>query len=251
MQEIRLLRAKEIECRVGTISEHGLSLLLFKNARADMKILDETFGTMNWQRVHRLIGENLYCTVSVWDSEKEQWIAKEDVGTESYTEKEKGQASDSFKRSCVSLGIGRELYTAPFIWIPASKCSIQKRGEKFFTYDRFLVAEISYNEEREITGLVILNQDGNCVYALQDRQKPVRKNTENWTVKATDLSENPAVEKLQKRLIEMQWELKRTGVSLETVLKRYGVNEVSEMSDEIYQRAINSLKKTKSKDQAA
>ena len=57
---IRLLRADEIECRIGTVSEKGLSLLLYKDARADMRILDETFGPMNWQRKHEVIGGSLY-----------------------------------------------------------------------------------------------------------------------------------------------------------------------------------------------
>ena len=106
-KEIRLLRADEIECRVGMVSEKGLSLLLYKDARADMKILDETYGSTGWQRIHELIGGNLYCRVQIWDEEKQCWVSKMDVGTESYTEKEKGQASDSFKRACVSVGIGR------------------------------------------------------------------------------------------------------------------------------------------------
>lgn len=142
MNQIRLLKSDEIECRVGTISEKGLSLLLYKDARADMKILDETFGAMNWQRQHELIGDNLYCTVRIWDESKNQWIAKMDVGTESYTEKEKGQASDSFKRACVSVGIGRELYSAPFIWIPAIKVNIQKKNDRCVTYDKFKVKEM-------------------------------------------------------------------------------------------------------------
>lgn len=82
-----------------------------------------------------------------------------DVGTESYTEKEKGQASDSFKRACVSIGIGRELYTAPFIWGAAAKTNIQKRGDRCYTNDKFSVYDISYNDNREITGLVIVNKE--------------------------------------------------------------------------------------------
>ncbi len=120
-----------------------------------------------------MVGGNLYCTISIWDDDKKQWVSKMDVGTESYTEKEKGQASDSFKRACVSLGIGRELYTAPFIWVGASKVRIDKkpdnsdRGkEKLFTYDKFKVVDISYNDSREITGLSIVNQDGKTVYCL-------------------------------------------------------------------------------------
>ncbi|MCD8132459.1 MAG: hypothetical protein LUE19_01210 [Clostridiales bacterium] len=94
---------------------------------------------------------------------------KQDVGTESYTEKEKGQASDSFKRACVSLGIGRELYTAPFIWVGASKTRMEQKGNKWVCHDKFTVAEITYNANREITGLVIMNQDGREVYRLQDK----------------------------------------------------------------------------------
>ena len=113
MKDIRLLRADEIDARVATVTPKGCSLLLYKDARCDMRLLDETFGSMNWQRSHEVIDGNLYCNVSVWDEEKKIWVKKQDVGTESYTEKEKGQASDSFKRACFNFGIGRELYTAP------------------------------------------------------------------------------------------------------------------------------------------
>ena len=115
---IRLLKADEIECRVSMINEKGLSLLLYKDARVDQKILDETFGAFGWKRSHQCIDGNLYCTVEIYDRESGEWISKQDVGTTGYTEKEKSQASDSFKRACFNWGIGRELYTAPFIWIP-------------------------------------------------------------------------------------------------------------------------------------
>ena len=166
---IRLLRADEIECRIGMINEKGLSLLLYKDARVDMKILDEVYGPLNWQRKHEMIGGNLYCTVSIWDKEKQQWISKMDVGTKSNTEQEKGEASDSFKRACFSHGIGRELYTAPFIWIGAEKVSIKRKNDRYTTYDKFKISSISYNENREITGISIINQDGRVVYSLIDR----------------------------------------------------------------------------------
>jgi len=131
MNMIRLLRADEIECRVSTISEKGFSLLLYKDARVDQRILDETFTPLGWQRTHQSIDGNLYCTVEIWDDAKKQWIAKQDVGTMSYTEKEKSQASDSFKRACFNIGIGRELYTAPdFIWVTADKVWIYKLAVK-------------------------------------------------------------------------------------------------------------------------
>lgn len=232
---IRLLNPEEIECRIGTISEKGLSLLLYKDARADMKILDEHYGPMNWQRRHEVIGGNLYCTVSVWDEDKQQWISKSDVGTESYTEKEKGQASDSFKRACVSLGIGRELYTAPFIWIAAAKVKIENRNGKYTTYDKFRVSDISYNDNREICGITIVNQNGACVFSLisSNNNKPEPKKDVGFNVASREETVNR--------------ELKRTGVALDAVLERYGVSCIEEMSDATYQKALSGLKKTKSK----
>ena len=126
INEIRLLNADEIECRIAVINEKGLNLLLYKDARVDQRILDETFGMFGWKRSHQSIDGNLYCTVEIRDRETGEWIAKQDVGTTGYAEKEKSQGSDSFKRACFNWGIGRELYSAPFIWIPASRVQIQK-----------------------------------------------------------------------------------------------------------------------------
>ena len=229
--EIRLLRADEIECRVGTINERGLSLLLYKDARVDQKILDEAFGMYGWERTHQSIEGNLYCTVRIWDSEKAQWIEKQDVGTTSYTEKEKGQASDAFKRACVNVGIGRELYTAPFIWIPSSKANIQKR-------DNREVREISYNEMREIAAITIVNDRGVVVYEYQEKKNSSKN--QNTTNRITEL---------QKK--ELENELKRTGVDIEKVLRRYELKKLDEMTPDIYERAIHGLKNSKSKDRKA
>ena len=239
---IRLLRADEIECRIGTVSEKGISLLLYKDARADMKILDEVFGPMNWQRKHEVIGGNLYCTVSVWDDEKKQWISKMDVGTESNTEKVKGCASDAYKRACFSWGIGRELYTAPFIWISAGEVKIEKRQDgKFYTQDKFTVREISYNEEnRVITGLVIVNRDGNKVYELKAGKSPVSDQPQaRETGKLADRADENAA--------AIWKELERTGVALTAVLERYGVGSIQEMDDTTYQKAMKSLKRSKTR----
>jgi hypothetical protein len=110
MCKFRLLNADEIECRVGQCfpdakNPTAVSILLYKDARCDMAILDETIGSTNWQRIHEFKDGKLYCTVSIWDNKKQMWIEKEDVGVESNTEAEKGQASDSFKRACVNWGM--------------------------------------------------------------------------------------------------------------------------------------------------
>jgi hypothetical protein len=143
----RNLRADEIDCRVSTVSEKGCSILLYKDARCDMRILDETVGAENWQRSHEVINNNLFCNVAIHIPKSEtrdfaEWVVKQDVGTESYTEKEKGEASDSFKRACFNWGIGRELYTAPFIWVTSNKCNIKPKNNGFTTYDKFKCTHI-------------------------------------------------------------------------------------------------------------
>lgn len=145
--KFRDLKAEEIDVRVGTISEKGCTLLLYKDARCDMAILDESVGAENWQRRHTR--DNANCVVSIWDDNKKQWIEKEDTGTESNTEKEKGQASDSFKRACVNWGIGRELYTSPFIWVGSDKVKIDinSKNGKPMTYDKFYVSDIEIKDK--------------------------------------------------------------------------------------------------------
>lgn len=172
----RLLTAREIECRIQQVKENGLSLLLYKDARCDQNILDETVGPMNWQRHHSR--DNANCIVSIYDEKKGEWISKEDTGTESNTEPSKGLASDSFKRACVNWGIGRELYTAPFIWITADKCTIKDKR----CYDRFDVKAISYNENREISGLVIVNaKTGQEVFRMGGKQEAPKQEAKVYT----------------------------------------------------------------------
>ena len=231
-KKIRLLHAEEIECRIGTINEKGLSLLLYKDARVDQKILDEVFGIYGWKRSHQMIGDSLYCTVEVWDSEKEQWISKQDVGVESYVEKAKGQASDSFKRACFNLGVGRELYSAPFIWISGDKTRIEKKDNKYCAKDSFSVLKIAYNDEREITELVIVNSLGKIVY---------EKSVKNYTSK--ELTERVGSDLKQ----QLEAELRRTGVDMQKVLKRYHIENENDMTTDIYERAIFALKKTADK----
>ena len=239
---VRLLRADEIECRVSVINERGLSLLLFKDARVDQKILDETFTPFGWRRTDQSIDGNLYCTVEIWDKEKQQWISKQDVGTVSYSEKEKGQASDSFKRTCFNWGIGRELYTAPFIWISAENVSIKPKGDRYTTSEHFLVRAIDYNEEREISYLMIVNGKGKKVFEMgkprkADGKKPVPASNE-------DIGANIITE-IQRAALEK--ELKRTGVLMEAVLGRYNIQSLEEMTEDVYTKALAGLKRTKTK----
>ena len=158
MKEIRLLTADEVECRVATVKKDnsGCSLLLYKDARVDMRILDETFGPMNWQRHHGR--DNANCIISVWDDDKKQWIEKEDTGTESNTEAAKGLASDSFKRAGFNWGIGRELYDAPFIWVNLSEQDLSTTGK---ITAKFFVKDIEYDRTKsEFVKLKIVDSKG-------------------------------------------------------------------------------------------
>lgn len=187
MKDIPLLTAKDVELRVaqisGNVNKAYVSLLVYKDARVDMRILDEVFGQNNWQRHHKMIGDNLYCTISVWDEEKGIWIEKEDVGTESFTEAQKGQASDSFKRAGFNWGIGRELYNAPRIFFPLKNGEAKEgRNGKLQTYEKFTVSEMIYDkQQQEFTVFTVVDKNGNVRFSLGNRhvEAPINNNEEN------------------------------------------------------------------------
>ena len=187
----RTLSADEIDVRVQQVAESGgkvrATLLLYKDARVDMDMLDEHFGCFGWQREHTFKEGKNYCKVSVYDRTNQRWICKEDVGVESNTEETKGEASDAFKRACVNFGIGRELYSAPHISVELStneyyRVDSNKQGKALYrisSWVKFRVASVSYNKEtRTIDDLVIVDCNGNERYSLkashvtQNAQKP-------------------------------------------------------------------------------
>ena len=157
MNGFRLLTADEIECRISQISDKGLSLLLYKTARTDANMLDEKYGPFEWQNDFKVVDGVLYGGIGITDNQG-GFVWKWDAGTESNTEAEKGRASDAFKRAGFKWGIGRELYTAPRIWISAEKCNIRDRK----CYDTFEVEKIAYNDKQEISGLAILCNGKRC-----------------------------------------------------------------------------------------
>ena len=169
----RNLKKDEIDVRVAYVKENGFSVLLYKDARADMIILDESVGAMNWKREHTRDNKN--CIVSIWDSKKNMWISKEDTGTESNNEREKGLASDSFKRACFNWGIGRELYTAPFIWI--SDVNLAKKKIK--------VADIEISDKRIIS--LMLECEGKCIFSWTSEEYRKIKGIEEIKKKCDDM----------------------------------------------------------------
>lgn len=154
--KFRPLTKDEIEVRIGTCNEKGVSLLLYKDARVDRAILDETVGNYNWQCKFYECKGNLFCSVGIADYQCDskrptigEWVWKDDAGAPSNMEAEKGEASDAFKRACFKWGIGVELYTAPFIWVSADKCNIKKNNNgKCSCFDKFSVEKIVIEDGR-------------------------------------------------------------------------------------------------------
>lgn len=165
-----LLREDQIEVRINQTVQRGAIALLYKTARTDMDILDEVVGPMNWGRCQVEIKGNLYCVISIWDEGKKDWVKKSDCGVESRSDgsgnEKKGEASDAFKRAGINWGIGRELYTAPFIFLKV-ETEQDGRGYKLKDkYEQFSVAEIGYDERRRINKLVITGKEGRVVYSF-------------------------------------------------------------------------------------
>jgi hypothetical protein len=230
--DVRLLNANEIECRVQSVKKTktgvGCILLLYKDARVDMKLLDETYGAMNWQRTHEVINGNLFCNIEIWDSEKKCWIKKQDVGTESNTEKEKGQASDSFKRAGFNWGIGRELYTAPFIWVDLKEGEYYDKDGKTYINPRvtFKVKYIDYNADREIIALQIIDNKNTIRYEIGKSGPPQEP------PKTIDNAKAQVVYDL----------LDKTKADVPAFLKYYKVSKVEDMTVEVWTKAVRALK---------
>lgn len=232
--EFRKLKAEEIDCRVSKIATNYCTLLLYKDARVDMNILDETVGCMNWKK--RYERDNANCIVSIWDSEKNQWIDKEDTGTESFSEAEKGLASDSFKRACFNWGIGRELYTAPSIFVLPHKDMIPKgKTMEFYENDkgkvttntRFYVDYIDYDENRNIKDLSIRDNKGNIRF--ERLTKETEKELNKISMKIT-------------KLIDAN-EKKDDNFDREDFYKYFNVKSNSQLNYKQQQEAIELLEK--------
>lgn len=188
----RTLKANEIECRVARTGKNKkgvwASLLLYKDARVDQKIMDETYGPMNWQASYEMIDGKMFCKVSIWDTEKKCWVSKMNVGSESNTEKDKGLASDCLKRACFTWGLGVELYSSPKIYIGLNDGEFSEKNDRINVEESFKVAEIGYNAERKIDRLVLVDSKGNVRFELlpdtkmftSDDGKVLRINDSLW-----------------------------------------------------------------------
>lgn len=179
---MRKLNKDEIEVKVKQVSEKGAVLLLYKTARVDMAILDETYGAMNWQSDYKVVKDNLYCGIGVYNQDTKDWVWKWDCGIESREDEEgnqkKGEASDAFKRAGFKWGIGVELYSAPFTFATVETVGEKGKDGKIRyslknKFQKFFVDEITYNEKTgDIKDLVIVDDKGVIVYSNVKGKKP-------------------------------------------------------------------------------
>ena len=175
----RLLNADEIEVKVKQVTEKGAVALLYKTARTDMTLLDETVGAENWQTDYREIKGNMYCGIGIYRDAERGYVWKWNCGTESREDGEgnekKGEASDAFKRAGTTWGIGRELYTAPFIFL---NVETKEKNGKYYLADKFQtfeVSEITYTDNRTIKSVTIVDNHGTVVYGRGSAKKRTTK----------------------------------------------------------------------------
>lgn len=243
--KFRSLRADEVDCKVKMVKSNGVMILLYKDARVDQRLLDEVVGPEYWQRSHELINGNLFCSIGIYIKDIGQWVWKQDVGTESQTEAEKGQASDAFKRAAFNWGIGRELYTAPFIWIPADKCNISQ-GNK--CYDKFVCTHMEV-VDGNITALTIANQNrgmqevfryGNSSAPAQsyqrggDTREDAQKNQELQNLGNTEKIDQVKIKTIEK-------EINKKGLTANSILQHYKLTAFDQMTINQWSNAMHLL----------
>jgi hypothetical protein len=156
------LEITEIDFRVQSVNKGGFATILaYKDARVDMNRLDAIYGVDGWQKKFEVINGNLFCSVGIYSEKLQQWVWKMDVGTESNTEKEKGEASDAFKRACFNLGIGRELYDYPVIQVKLDDTEFDKAtGKPTFNFQLKKWVWFSQFKDGKLTYLGCKDQNG-------------------------------------------------------------------------------------------
>ena len=239
MKKIRSLRADEIEVRANQITANGAQLLLYKNARVDKRILDETFGTLGWSNCYSEIKGNLYCSIMIYDKETGMFIQKQDAGVESNTAKEKGEASDAFKRAGFNVGIGRELYTEIFIFVKVPTKEQQlPNGKKIYKlenpYEKWKVTDIQTNEEKEkIEYLQIADSKGNIVFTYGKKKVNTPKQTKKIQKEDEIISKEQRLELIKKA--------NGNNEVGKRVLERYGYKDSERIKVSDYEKICNEI----------
>lgn len=164
--EVRKLKANEIEVKPCTIAKDKswVQILLYKTSRCDMQILTELYGS-HWKSDYRMVGDGLFCTISVYDQELGEWISRSDCGEkDAGISEDKSWATSAFKRAATQFGIGIELYNTPRI-------KIQTKDKWFWDGKltmTFSVKSIEWDGDT-LKDLAIVDRFGNVVYEYSQK----------------------------------------------------------------------------------
>ena len=251
MERFRTLNPDEIEVKVKQVGEKGTVVLLYKTARVDYELLDEKYGVEGWQCDYTEIKGNLYCTISIWDAGKNQWVRKQNCGIESRADgdgnEKKGEASDALKRAGFVVGIGRELYSSPFTFIKSDVCPTVKNDKGAWVlkdkFTKFEVAEIGYDENRRVNRLVIVDNKGTIVYTFGKKQEAPKP---RQTVKKPE--NTASVEKVDKvPTPQPEWDL---NTAFKAFTDKHGLDrtQFTEWRDKACADEQNGLEKKPFKD---
>ncbi len=243
MKKIRNLKPEEIEIRVSQVTEKGAQLLLYKDSRCDKRILDETFGITGWKNDYKEILGNLFCVISIWDEEKKEWVEKTDCGVESFSEKEKGQASDAFKRAGFNVGIGRELYTKIFYFVNVpTKLKDKNKYELVNKFEKWSVSEITTNEETEkIEKIKIVDSSGNVVFSYPKAKKEIVKETKKEETSAKPVTEEKITESQVKLIHTLFTNIGCSEEYKKKIYKKFGVESSKELTKKSATEMIDFL----------
>lgn len=229
--KFRPLHANEIECRVGNVAKDnsGFFLLLYKNARVDQNILDETFGIWNWQCKYYQVKNTMVCSIGIYNQERKEWIWKDNGGDDdSQTEQVKSELSDSFKRACFCVGIGRELYYAPKIYVKT-----ENGNDK---YQRYSVKSINYDNDKRIIELTIINEKTKQVVYSYGKSGNVAQNGEKQQNKTIDSADLLAI---SKKIVNFASDTKNGFYSW--LKNTFGVDNIEKLSYEQGKIVLNAL----------
>lgn len=249
--KFRKLKPSEIELRVGATTDTGFSLLLYKTARVDANVLDTTVGQFNWTKRFYQVKNTMICEVAInvnYDEPTKEplWVAKGDAGDESNTEAIKGEASDSFKRAGFAWGIGRELYTSPFVWITKDQSNDPKKS-------RYEVKEIDY-KDNEISKLVIINEKtkqvvfsmGSTTKVSQTSEKAPKKGSVEDITKGiadTFVEESAISEETKKKITDItgKYDGDKYNRFKAYIQSTFGVSSIGELTETQGQKLLKAL----------
>jgi len=169
---------KDVEWKIQCTTkekDRGMAVA-YINSRAIQTRLDEVIGASNWKNSYVPWQNNAQlCGLSIYDSERGEWVTKYDGAVNTDIEPVKGGLSDSFKRAACLWGIGRYLYELGGIWV-----EIEPRGKSSGIKDnQYAKLEAEYNKAVAMKFNAANNQGKTPVAPPEQKTPPVSQTPDN------------------------------------------------------------------------